>query len=536
MNMSEQELQELSDYVIGELKKNSLTIDELIESTDVSGTDYIELNKGRKVSLSNLRSFIRGIGIYLEVIGKSDDTVPNDYNVFSALRTLAEIASNNEFIKNLFIRKDQPDGTEYRLTIGEFIDSMLAGKGTGIFPNGRIQTDRLEVRGSMIVKELIFNRWFAQEGNVTYSEAGTIEKVDKLSDGTYDLYLRRRWDNDITAFAENDVCFGSINNLLSTGEYYDSWFRVLNVMHAENKLNVVLYPDEEVPGGVNHEPEVSMVITRRGNPVNEERQGFWYLSSYEGCICMLDGVTKPILEEANYSIIIGKLKHLSIFDNLPVNYRHSYVYCRGIAVQDLLRVDYQGVIPQQANDRGEWSAEVSASENPYQAAHVVDIGNGQVNMYDAVWHYGCKWMCLITGTTDEPKYGSVGWAMIEGNPAFTIEIGSTNGWYFDYEAISVTDEAGQPVVFTTLQVVGTLYNQDVTADILDTDVSWTRDTGNVSEDNAWAIKRAEAGKQLTLTMDDLGTDYMNRTSCKFKATALLRDGKQYEIAENFVTF
>lgn len=536
MNMSEQELQELSDYVIGELKKNSLTIDELIESTDVSGTDYIELNKGRKVSLSNLRSFIRGIGIYLEVIGKSDDTVPNDYNVFSALRTLAEIASNNEFIKNLFIRKDQPDGTEYRLTIGEFIDSMLAGKGTGIFPNGRIQTDRLEVRGSMIVKELIFNRWFAQEGNVTYSEAGTIEKVDKLSDGTYDLYLRRRWDNDITAFAENDVCFGSINNLLSTGEYYDSWFRVLNVMQAENKLSVVLYPDEEVPGGVNHEPEVSMVITRRGNPVNEERQGFWYLSSYEGCICMLDGVTKPILEEANYSIIIGKLKHLSIFDNLPINYRHSYVYCRGIAIQDLLRVDYQGVIPQQANDRGEWSAEVAASENPYQAAHVVDTGSGQANLYDAVWHYGCKWMCLITGTTDEPKYGSVGWAMIEGNPAFTIEIDSTNGWYFDYEAISVTDEAGQPVVFTTLQVVGSLYNQDVTEDILDTDVSWTRDTGNVSEDNAWAIKRAEAGKQLTLTMDDLGTDYMNRTSCKFKATALLRDGKQYEIAENFVTF
>ena len=126
--------------------------------------------------------------------------------------------------------------------------------------------------------------------------------------------------------------------------------------------------------------------------------------------------------------------------------------------------------------------------------------------------------------------------MIEGNPAFTIEIDSSNGWYFDYEAISVTDEAGQPVVFTTLQVVGTLYNQDVTDDILDTDVSWTRDTGNVSEDNAWAIKRAEAGKQLTLTMDDLGTDYMNRTSCKFKATALLRDGKQYEIAENFVTF
>ena len=443
---------------------------------------------------------------------------------------------NIDELKKVFLRKDQPDGTKYQLTVGEFIDSLLAGKGIGLFPDGRIQTDRLEVRSSMIVKELIFNRWFAQEGNVTYSEAGTIEKIEKLSDGTYDLYLRRRWDNDMTAFAENDVCFGSINNLLSAGEYYDSWFRVLNVMQAENKLNVVLYPDEEVPGGVNHEPEVSMVITRRGNPVNEERQGFWYLSSYEGCICMLDGVTKPILEEANYSIIIGKLKHLSIFDNLPVNYLQSYVYCRGIAVQDLLRVDYQGVIPQQANDRGEWSAEVAASENPYQAAHVVDSSVGQVNLYDAVWHYGCRWMCLVTGTTDEPKYGCVGWAMIEGNPSFSIDLDSTDGWGFDDDEISLTDEAGQPVVFTTLQVVGKMYNQDVTAHILDEDVSWTRDTGNVAEDNAWAVKRAEAGKRLTLTFDDLGTNYQSRTSCKFKATALLRDGKQVRTAEHSKTF
>lgn len=444
--------------------------------------------------------------------------------------TAGDISSNR------YIRKDQPDGTKFLLAIGEFIDSMIAGKGIGLFPDGRMQADRVEVRGSMTVKELLFNRWFAQEGNVVFSEAGTIERIEKLDDGTWDLYLRRRWEEDITAFAENDVSYGSINSLLSDGAYYDSWFRVLNVMQAENKLNVVLYPDDEVPGGKNYEPAVGMTITRRGNPVNEERQGFWYISSYEFCICYLDGVTKPILEESNYGIIIGRLKRLELFTNLPINYLHSYVYCRGIVVQDILRVDYKGVIPQQANDRGEWSTEVAASDEPYQAAHVVDTGSGQVNLYDAVWHYGCKWMCLVTGTTDEPRYGCVGWAMIEGNPAFTIEIDSSNGWYFDYEAISVTDEAGQPVVFTTLQVAGTLYNQDVTAYILDADVSWTRDTGDVAEDNAWAVKRADAGKQLTLTLDDLGTNYQSRTSCKFKATALLRDGKQVEIAENYVTF
>lgn len=450
-----------------------------------------------------------GNGVY--VIRVNDSTTPSDSNVFSALKSLKTL-----------LRKDQSDGTNFLLKFGEFIDSMIAGKGAGIFPDGRGQFEKLEVRSAMIVKELIYNRWFAQEGNVTYSEAGTIERIELLEDGTYDLYLRRRWDNDITAFKEQDVSYGSVNNLNSTGEYYDSWFRVLNVMQAENKLNVVLYPDEEVPGGKNYPPAVGMVITRRGNAVDEERQGFWYISSYEGCICMLDGVTKPVLEESNYSIIIGKLKRLELFDNLPINYRHSYVYCRGIAIQDLMWIDYQGVVVVQLNDRGFWSLEVAQSENPYT------VGKETV---DTVWHYGCRWKCLVSGTTDEPRYASTGWAMIEGNPAFTIDIDSENGWQFDGSQLQ------EGVVFTTLTVTGQLYNRDVTDSILDTDVSWTRDTGNVSEDNAWAIKRADSGKSLTLTVDDLGIEFgLTKTVCTFKARALLRDGQTFEVAENEITF
>jgi hypothetical protein len=419
-------------------------------------------------------------------------------------------------LRNIFLNKDREDQTKFLLKFGEFIDSMVAGKGAGIFPDGRGQFEKLEVRSAMIVKELIYNRWFAQEGNVTYSEAGTIERIELLSDGTYDLYLRRRWDNDITAFKEQDVTYGSVNNLNSTGEYYDSWFRVLSVMQAENKINVVLYPDEEVPGGKNYEPAVGMVITRRGNAVDEERQGFWYISSYEGCICMLDGVTKPILEESNYSIIIGKLKRLELFDNLPINYQQSYVYCRGIAIQDLMRIDYQGVVVVQLNDRGYWSLEVAQSDTPYTAGK---------EMVDTVWHYGCRWKCLVTGTTDEPRYASTGWAMIEGNPEFTIDFESDNGWNVD------DTQLGEGVVFTTFRMTGKLYNRDITEYVLDTDVTWTRDTGNVSEDNAWAIKRADAGKILTLTEDDLGIDFRKGVKCLFKCTAILRDGQDIQPAE-----
>lgn len=442
-------------------------------------------------------------GVYL--IKVNDSTAPSDSNTFSALRAL-----------KMFLRKDQSDGTSFLLKFGEFIDSMIAGKGAGIFPDGRGQFERLEVRGAMIVKELIYNRWFAQEGNVTYSEAGTIERIELLEDGTYDLYLRRRWDNDITAFSQQDVSYGSVNNLNTAGEYYDSWFRVLSVMQAENKINVVLYPDEEVPGGKNYEPAVGMVITRRGNAVDEERQGFWYISSYEGCICMLDGVTKPILEESNYSIIVGKLKRLELFDNLPINYLHSYVYCRGIAIQDLMRINYQGLVVVQLNDRGFWSLEVAQSDNPYTSGK---------EMVDTVWHYGCRWKCLVTGTTDEPRYASTGWAMIEGNPEFSIDFESDNGWNVD------DTQLGEGVVFTTFRMTGKLYNRDITEYVLDTDVTWTRDTGNVSEDNAWAIKRADAGKILTLTEDDLGIDFRKGVKCLFKCTAILRDGQETKISD-----
>ena len=441
----------------------------------------------------------------IDVLKTSDSKTPSDYNVFSALKSLKTL-----------LRKDQPDGTSFPLKFGDFIDSIIAGKGAGIYPDGRGQFEKLEVRSAMIVKELIYNRWFAQEGNVTYSESGTIERIEQLEDGTYDLYLRRRWDNDITAFKEQDVSYGSVNNLNTTGEYYDSWFRVLNVMQAENKINVVLYPDEEVPGGKNYPPASGMVITRRGNAVDEERQGFWYISSYEGCICMLDGVTKPILEESNYSIIIGKLKRLELFDNLPINYRQSYVYCRGIAIQDLMRINYQGVVVVQLNDRGFWSLEVAQSENPYTAGK---------ETVDTVWHYGCRWKCLVTGTTDEPRYASTGWAMIEGNPEFTIDIEVDNGWVID------DTELVEDAVIRTITLSGKLYNGDVTEHILDSDVTWTRDTGNVSEDNAWAIKRADAGKTLTVTLDDLGLEFKQKGLCNFKATALLRDGQNVQTAE-----
>ena len=461
----------------------------------------------------------------LDILKSWDGRPATDNTVMSALRVLKEIAQKA-------LSKTEPDQTDFLirllggLEVGDSIDSMVAGKGIIADRDGRMQLSRLEVRDSLTVLELIFNRLSAMESDYSFSESGTIESVSQLEDGTYSLKIKKRWDNDFTALAENDVVYGVVNDLTSgSGHYYTSWLRVLHVDASANTINAVMYPDSEVPGGKNYPPEPLMILSHRGNPVDEERQGYWYLSSREHCICMLNGVTKPILEESNYSVIVGRLKHLSLFDNLPINYLHSYIYVRGLVAQDIHRIDFQGVLPRIANDRGEWSMETATGAEPYQADREAQTETVRVMMYDTVWHYGCKWMCLVSGTTDEPKYGAAGWAMVEGNPDFSIDIESSNGWYFDAERFA-----------TTLTITGELYNRDVTAHILDADVEWTRDTGNVTEDNAWAVAHAETGKSLPLTVNDLGPNYMNMTGCKFIARVLLRDGQNNYETMNYITF
>lgn len=461
----------------------------------------------------------------LDILKSWDGRPATDNTVMSALRVLKEIAQKA-------LSKTEPDQTDFLirllggLEVGDSIDSMVAGKGIIADRDGRMQLSRLEVRDSLTVLELIFNRLSAMESDYSFSESGTIESVSQLEDGTYSLKMKKRWDNDFTALAENDVVYGVVNDLASGGgKYYTSWLRVLHVDISANTINAVMYPDSEVPGGKNYPPEPLMILSHRGNPVDTERQGYWYLSSREHCICMLNGVTKPVLEESNYSVIVGRLKHLSLFDNLPINYLHSYIYVRGLVAQDIHRIDFQGVLPRIANDRGEWNMETATGAEPYQADREAQTETVRVMMYDTVWHYGCKWMCLVSGTTDEPKYGAAGWAMVEGNPDFSIDIESSNGWYFDAERFA-----------TTLTITGELYNRDVTAHILDSDVEWTRDTGNVTEDNAWAVAHAETGKSLPLTVNDLGPDYMNMTGCKFIARVLLRDGQNNYETMNYITF
>ena len=126
------------------------------------------LSKKNNDTAKGIIDFVKGLkiasAIIKSVITEQSEKNPDDESIMTAARVIKELEELVDKLDDKYLRKDQPDGTNFLLTIGEFIDSMIAGKGTGIFPNGRIQTDRLEVRGSMTVMDLIINEIHAMAG------------------------------------------------------------------------------------------------------------------------------------------------------------------------------------------------------------------------------------------------------------------------------------------------------------------------------------------------------------------------------------
>lgn len=407
---------------------------------------------------------------------------------------------------------------------GEFIKSLYAGKGAGIDELGNAEFESVRVRSYFECMELIINRLSAIEGDQILTEADTIESVDDLGDNCYGLHLRSKWDGYFTAQYPNNVLKGIINTLATgSGVYYTSWMRVNSVNTANNYIEVTLYPGSEVPAGTNYPPCEMMKIARWGNQTDTKRQSCIYLSSTEGRIVRLTGVTKPIIDTANYGATFGTLPEFLLAMDLPIIEGQDYVYARGLIVQDIIRIDYQGQPVCEIVDRGQWSADAD------YYCKALNPTTGQYEISD-VWYMGCKYRCTKTGTKTAPAWNNTDWAMIEGNPEFTVEFADTD-YIFDPDRFALT-----------LTIIAKLYNIDITDDILDADVQWTRYSedanGNerVASDTAWALKRANEGKSIDLTVADCDFNGYIPKTLKFIATVTLRDGMGNEAGTQSAVF
>lgn len=441
-------------------------------------------------------------------------------------------------LRKRLLSKDREDQTEFLLKFGEFIDSMIAGKGAGIFPDGRGQFSRLEVRDALVVMRLIINEIQAMAGDFSFSDAGCIEKVEDLGDDTYKLWMEKRTEYDVTNFTENDIMYSIINNLLTGGtDYYTSWFRCLTKNVNDNTLTVVLYPDSEVPGGKNYPPVAGYNVTRRGNSVlpdegevNERAQS-WLLSSREGRIMFLANVYKPILEDYNYAISIGKFPNIKALDNLPVTTEDVGVMAKTIVCERLYQYDYNGDVISNKVDRGEWSLTVAQSEQPYRfIQHDRLYPDGQHTFTEleqhTVYHYGCKWGCLVDKTEDEPVWNSPSWSLLEGDKNYHLDFESSNGWQFFIQQVN-----------TDITAVVSYGNRNITNVLMATDgveVEWLRDTGNIPSDNSWKPTYVDGQKHVIhLSVADMGSGWGSEyRKISFICRVFIPVGENFETVEN----
>ena len=464
--------------------------------------------------ISSMQATINGGGAgSVTVLEKYDERPLTDKNVLSSLRTLLEIAERA-------LSKEHSDSTDYLLKLlaggefGEFVDSLIAGKGAGIFPDGRAQVERLEVRGSLSVLDLIINQIQGMESDYSFTEIGKIKSVEDLGENTYRLKIEKRTDFDFMKFQDNDVCFSIINTLLTGGsEYYTSWMRILTTNAQENSITVVLYPDSEVPGGTNYPPLAGYNVTRRGNSTLPEAGGFneraqsWMISSREGRIMFLANVFKPILEDYNYSISIGRFPRTKALEKLPISENETGVMAQTVIAEKFYQLDHNGdVIPNKV-DRGAWSLETAQSGAPYRLVQheLAKPSGSEYTLLEqhTVYHLGCKWGCLSDKTTDEPKWNSPSWGLLEGDSRYSLQLSLSGGEAF---VIGGVDEV----------ISGRIYfgTTDITDDVMAddaTEVEWFRNSGNVPADNLWTPEYVD-GNRLAIHIDNgnqhgVGSDF-----------------------------
>lgn len=422
--------------------------------------------------------------------------------------------------RDLFLKRYKDDYTNYLIKFlaggefGDFIDSMIAGKGAGIFPDGRGQFSRLEVRDALVVMRMIINEIQAMAGDFTFSDAGCIEKVEDMGEGTYKLWMEKRTEYDVTSFNENDVMYSIINNLLTGGtDYYTSWFRCLTKNVNDNTLTVVLYPDGEVPGGKNYPPVAGYNVTRRGNAVlpdigevNERAQS-WLLSSREGRIMFLQNVYKPKLEDYNYALTIGKLPNLKALEQLPVTTDDVGIVSQTVIAEKFYQFDYNGDVVPNKVDRGEWSPQVAQSGAPYRfIQHELTKPSGSeyaLLEQHTVYHLGCKWGCIVDRTQLEPGWNSPAWVLLEGDGRYSLQLSLSGGEAFVIGGVD-TDIHGR-VLYGAI---------DITSEVMSmegTEVEWFRNSGNIPADNLWTPEYVD-GDLLAIHIDNsnqhgVGSDF-----------------------------
>ena len=329
------------------------------------------------------------------------------------------------FAQGLTAKEVRTEGTEQvqeQLVVGDFLSGQ---SGARINKDGAAEVETLTVRSRLEVAEMQINRLTAVEGDWLLTECGTVEQVEQR--GTqWVLTMRRCFEGDITAFAVHDVIKGIVstaavrafrpNTPLPTPEtalYAVAWLRVESVDINDNSITCSLYDNADVPGGANMQPCEGMNLARWGNTSIAERRSCLYLSSREGRIMHLQGVTAPKITAEHQRASFGTLPDfLKAELGEVVDGKDDYLFARGLVVQDIIRLDAKANPIPEIVDRGNWTK---------GAKYFGGTRNPETKRFEIsdVWLDGARWRCSTTkseGTTETPAPNSIHWTLIQAKP------------------------------------------------------------------------------------------------------------------------
>lgn len=496
----------------------AVVIGQILENIGGSGGGI-----GHKHLNIDLLNALELAGKYLTVYGKKISAGHAD--------TADELIGGDE----RYLRKDVIDSTKNLLRllggaeVGEAVDSMLAGKGTILTADGRGQFNRLEVRDSMVIMDLIVNQLQGMENDFVFAPTRKVTGVVPVDEHTYRLLLEPRYDGDVIPFREGNIIYSIINDVLTGGKNASSsYMRVLAVNQNTYSVTAVLYPDSEVPGGKNCPPAAGYNISRRGDVTlpaegqsNPDAQS-WYLSSSEGRLLFLQNVVKPVLEDYNYALSVGKFPDIPSLKGI-VSPDKVGIMAETIVAQELLHYDYNGDIVPNIVYRGNWSLQVATSAKPYRNVTVKSTtpSGDRITKLEqhTVTHLGCVWGCLVDKTTDEPKWNAQGWQLMEGDTNYSMTFESSEGFTFFRGNVN-----------TQIDAVLWYGNMDITADVkllAGVEVEWLRDSGNVPADNSWKPQYADDSKlSIRLSNADVTPNFgLSIRKVKFVCNCYIPIGK-----------
>lgn len=407
--MTDKEIEEIAYKLLEFLKDNSLTIDQLSTTHILSGEDCVELNKGRKTSLSAIKAFLKSSESQcIDVLTSDDERIPSEINVFSAVRSLLEIANNNEFLKSILLRKDQNDRTKHKLAVEgglqigrDFIPGILDGIGAFIDKEGRGELESLILRRFLEVPEMRYSRTKVVIGDKWRAPGGgLIESVDTETQ-TVTLKIQEK---EIGAVAVGDICMGifhsvtpednatedtddSFGNRTYAG-FFTAYFTITEVIGADKKqFKYQLRPESERWKHSFH-PTEAMSFVSYGNFTDEDRQTSVYETrTYTR---MLRKQNTWEIGIVNIAFQYGEMGNMSVHgvDMSGYSMYLSNIYVTG----SINQINPDGSHSKTANDRGEWKTGTVAA------------------YYDRFSWNNALWLCVNEdGTDSEPTDGNTSW-------------------------------------------------------------------------------------------------------------------------------